>query len=318
MIKKYVFGLLVFLMFSFPSYAAVAPLDKIAAVVNGDVITQSELDKRITLVSHQPAENNSVALKTSVLRKQALDGLIDSLLQVQLAQRVGMQVSDAEVDSAISSIAKNNHLAVDQLQKSLQEQGISVREYREQIREQLLAARVQQQFLGKDVVVSDKEVESVLRNPPKMSNAPMQYHVADILIALPDKASPGQIKAAADVATKIVAKLKHGADVEQTAKEYNTAEQQVQNNDLGVRKIDELPTLFTKEVAKMQIGQVAGPIKAPNGLHLLKLLEAQGQSQEVKFTAERAKEFVFRQKFEEKIKSWLKELREAAYIKINN
>lgn len=324
MVKKYFFGLLMGLVFLFPSYAEIgvskavaAHLDKIVAIVNGDVVTQSELDKRMTMLSHQLAGENSVVPKSPMLRKQALDSLIDSLLQAQLAQRVGMQISNAEVDQVISTIAKNNNLTVEQLQKSLKEhEGLSVKEYREQIREQLLINKLQQQFLGKDIVVSDKEVEKVLRNPPKMSNIPAQYHVTDILIALSDNATSEQIKAATDIATKMAAKLKQGADIDQTIKEYNTAGQKISNNDLGVRKIDELPTLFVQEVAKMQVGQIAGPIKAPNGMHLLKLLEARGQQQAMKFTKERAQEFVIRQKLEEKLKPWLKELHEAAYIKI--
>jgi peptidyl-prolyl cis-trans isomerase SurA len=310
MSKKYFLWLLVFLMVLLPSYAAAAHLDKIVAVVNGDVVTQSELDKRIALMNQ----------KSPALRKQALDSLIDSLLQMQLAQRIGMQISNAEIDNVISSIAKNNHLTVEQLQKSLQEhEGVSVREYREQIREQLLIGRVQQQSLGKDIIVSDKEVENVLRNPLKMLDVQAQYHVADILIVLPDNAAPDKIKAATDVATKMVAKLKQGVDIDRVVREYNTAEQQVQNTDLGVRKIDELPTLFAKDVAKMQIGQITDPIRAPNGLHVLKLLEAQDmQAQAAKFTKERAQEFVFRQKLEERLKPWLKELREAAYVKIIN
>ena len=113
------------------------------------------------------------------------------------------------------------------------------------------------------------------------------------------------------------AKLKQEADIEKAIKEFDTPKQQVQSTDLGVRKIAELPPLFAQETIKMQVGQIAGPIKAPNGLHLLKLLEAQGAPpQNLKFTKERAQEFVFQQKLEKKLKPWLKELRDAAYVKI--
>ena len=308
MAKRYIFGSLIFFIFLLSRYAVAAysqqQLDKIAAVVNGDVITQSELDKRVALFSRQ-----SPGSKVYMLRKQVLDSLIDSLLQMQLAQNIGIQVANIEIDHAISDIAKNNQLTVEQLQKSLQEhEGIDIKEYREQIREQLLIARVQQQSLGKDIVVNDKEVEKVLRNPPKTSAVSAQYHVADVLIVLPDNASSSQVNAASDVVSQVIVKLKQGISIEQT--------EQVQSIDLGVRKIDELPALFAKEVAKMQVGQVIGPIRAPNGLHLLKLLETQGQQQEVKFTKERAREFVFHQKLEEKLKVLLKELRAKAYIKI--
>lgn len=323
MIKKYFFNALLFCVFSFPNYARAAKhLDKIIAIVNGDVITQSELNKRMTMLSHHLTGINSNAPKPSALRKQALDSLIDTLLQVQFAERGGMQISGTEIDNVISNIAKNNHLTVEQLKQTLQEhEGLSFKEYREQLRDQILVGRVQQQALGRDIAVSEQEIQQVLRNPPKINNnAPAQYHVADILIALSDNVSPDQIKAATAIADKMSTKLKQGADIEKTVKEFDTPEQQVQNTDLGVRKIDELPALFAQEVAKMQVGQITAPIKAPNGLHLLKLLEAQGATppQNLKFTKERAQEFLFQQKLEKKLKPWLKELRDAAYVRILN
>lgn len=325
MIKKYFFGALLFWAFSFPSYAkAAAHLDKIVAIVNGDVITQSELSKRMTALNHQLAGPNSTTPKPSALRKLALDNLIDTLLQVQLAKRVGMQISDAEIDTIISNIAKSNQLTVERLKQTLQErEGLSFKEYREQLRDQILIGRVQQQTLGRDIAVSEQEAEKVLRNPPKINNnnVAAQYHVADILIALPDNASPDQVKAATAIADKVSAKLKQETDIEKAIKEFDTPKQQVQSTDLGVRKIDELPPLFAPEVAKMQVGQSTSPIKAPNGLHVLKLLEAQGTGaspQNLKLTKERAKEFVFQQKLEKKLKPWLKELRDAAYVKIIN
>jgi peptidyl-prolyl cis-trans isomerase SurA len=320
MIKKYFFGALLFCVFSFPSYAKTAAhLDKIIAIVNGDVITQSELDKRVTMLSHRLPGVNSNTPKPSALRKLALDSLIDTLLQIQLAKNSGMQISDTEIDTVISNIAKNNHLTVEQLKQTLQEhEGLSFKEYREQLHDQIIVGRVQQQALGRDIAVSEQEIQKVLRNPPKINNnAPAQYHVADILIALPDNASPDQIKAATATANKVSAKLKQEADIEKAIKEFDTPKQQVQSTDLGVRKIAELPPLFAQETIKMQVGQIAGPIKAPNGLHLLKLLEAQGAPpQNLKFTKERAQEFVFQQKLEKKLKPWLKELRDAAYVKI--
>ena len=324
MIKKYFFSALLFWAFSFPSYASItttAHLDKIVAIVNGDVITQSELNKRMTMLSHQMAGVNSTTPKPSALRKLALDSLIDTLLQVQLAGRGGIQISDTEIDNVISNIAKNNHLTVEQLKQTLQEhEGLNFKEYREQLRDQILIGRVQQQALGRDVAVSEQEIQKVLRNPPKINNnAPAQYHVADILIALPDNASPDQIKAATATAHKVSTKLKQETDIEKVIKEFDTPKQQVQSTDLGVRKIDELPPLFAQEIAKMQVGQSTAPIKAPNGLHVLKLLEAQGAPpQNLKFTKERAQEFVFQQKLEKKLKPWLKELRDAAYVKIIN
>lgn len=311
MIKKYFFCLLIlltFLLTSSAQSATIERLNKIVAIVNSDVITQNELDKRIILINHQSQASNSAAL-----RKQALDSLIDSLLQMQFAKSIGITISEAEIDNAISDIAKKNNLTVEQLKKSLLEyEGLNFREYREQIREQILLGRVEQQVLGKDIVVSEQEVQDVMRHPPKSThnNIVAQYHVSDVLIELLNKDS-------SDIAMKIATKLKQGADIEKTIQEYNINGQHITNQDLGIRKINELPTLFAKKIIGMQIGQTVGPIQAPNGLHVLKLLEAQGiQPKEAQFTKDRAQEFVFRQKLEKQLKPWLKELREAAYIKV--
>lgn len=311
--------MLVFLVFPFSGYANpdTSRLDKIVAIVNGDVITQSEVTKRMVMISHL-AGSGSTTSKESTLRKKALDSIIDSLLQMQLARRYGMQISEAEIDNVISNIAKSNHLTVEQLKQSLQEhEGLNFKEYREQIREQVLVSRVQQHSLGKDISVSEQEVEKVLRNPPKINKGIVaHYRVADILIEIPDNASSDQAKVATDIATKIVTKLRQGADIDKLVQEYDVAKQHVSNQDLGWRTVDELPTLFAKEITKMQIGQIIGPLKAPNGLHLIKLLEMQGgQPQTTKFTKLQAQEYVFHQKLEEKLKPWLKELRDAAYIK---
>ena len=297
-----------------------ANLDKIIVVVNGDVITKNELNKRMVMIRRQLTANHIAVPQDSVMRKQALDDLIDNLLQLQLAQRNGVKVSDAELNGIISNIVKSNNFTMEQFKKTLQEQeGMSFKEYREQMREQILINRVEQRFLGGDIVVTDKEIAKVLRNPPKLSNAVAQYHVVDILVAVSDDVDNNKSKAATAVAKKIIATLKKGEDVAKIVQKYNSSKQQVSSNDLGWRKADELPTIFAPEVTKLKTGQIAGPIQAPNGLHLLKLLGMQGLSpQGAKFTKEQAQEMVYRQKLEKKLKSWLQELRDTAYIKIMN
>jgi peptidyl-prolyl cis-trans isomerase SurA len=326
MIKKSFFSVLFFLVLLSSGYAkssvqeaAPANLDKIIAIVNSDVITQSELNKRMSMIGRMLSENKT-EIKAPVLRKQALDGLIYTLLQLQLAQRNDIKISEPVVDNAISNIAKNNNLTVEQLKKSLQEkEGVNFKEYREQIRDQILVSRVQQQFLGRDIVVSDKEVNKVLRNPPKINKEATRYHVLDILIGVPDNASPSQIKGATNTAAQIIKESKQGVDLETVVQKYNVDGQQVGSNDLGWRKIEELPNLFAKEIAKIKVGQIAGPLKAPNGLHLIKLLELEGPPpQSAKFTKEQAQELVFHRELEKKLKPWLKELREGAYVKIIN
>jgi peptidyl-prolyl cis-trans isomerase SurA len=317
MTKKIFFCLLILLGMVFPVYAkakaqgaVAADLDKIVAIVNGDVITQRELDKKEAMISkQQPMTNDKVKFKA-----QVLDSMIYALLQLQLAQRNGIQVDGLALDNIISNIAKSNHITVDQLREAVQKhEGLSFKEYREQLREQVTITQVQQRFLGKEIVVNDQDIQKVLRNPPKTESAPAQYHVIDVLIETADNSSADQIEAANNIAKQVVMKLKQGVALAQIEQEYNL----VHSNDLGWRKIDELPTLFVKEITKMRAGQIIGPLKAPNGLHLIRLLEVHGaQPQSAKLTKEQAQELAFRQKLEEKLKPWLKELREAAYVKV--
>ena len=300
--------------------AAPANLDKIVAVVNSDVITQGELDKKITMISRQLSNSNVAAPKISVLRQEVLDSLIDNLLQLQLAKRNGIQVSDGELDNIIAGIAKNNGITVAKLKESLPErEGMSFNEFRSQIREQVLINRVQQQFLGREINISEKEVAAVLRSSPKVDNTQAEYHVVDILFETADDISKDKLEKIAKVVKQAAAKLRRGISVDKVVDESQSKfdEQIIQNNDLGWRKINELPELFAKAVSKMNVNQVVGPLQAPNGMHLIKLLSINRASpQSVKITVEQAREIVGHRKLTEKLKPLLKEQRATAYIKI--
>lgn len=300
-------------------YAIGAPshLDKIVAVVNNDVITQSELNNKIAIIRKQLGPNSNISVKPA----EVLDSLVDIAIQLQLAKRSGIQVDEKELDGAIANIAKNNNITVDQLKSSVVEHdNVSFKEFRNQIREQILISRVQQQFLGKELVVTDKDVADVLRNPPKMSVAPVQHHIVDVVFAAPDNFTQEQQRQVAEVAKSMAVKLKKGISVDEIVKDGQKSFGEVpvvSSNDLGWRKLDEMPNLFASEVANMAINQVVGPIKAPNGFHLIKLLGVNGAPlNSAKLTKDQAREIAFRRKLSDKLKPWLKEQRAVAYIKI--
>jgi len=298
-----------------------ARLDKIVAVVNSGVITQSEVDKRVIMMKRQLGGDSSTSMPSaSTLRQRALDDLIDISLQLQLAKRAGIQISDSELDEAVANIAKSHNLTLEKLKEVLPEQeGMSFVEFRRQFREQGLISRTQQRFLGSEVVISNKDIDAILRNPPKANSTPPQYHVIDILFEVADGAPKEQVDAIKNAARQMVVELQRGGDINDVVKEGqdNLKEQVIKSEDLGWRKVNELPELFAKDVAAMKVNQVVGPIQAPNGIHLLKLLAIQGSSlPSVKLTRDQAGEIAFRRKLNEKLDPWLKELRETAYIKI--
>jgi peptidyl-prolyl cis-trans isomerase SurA len=324
MVIKYFFNkVIIVILFLFWTVASAnqdkVMADKIIAVVNGDVITQSELNNKIAMFNRMAAQDKNMQNKN--IRQLALDSIIDSLLQLQAAQRIGLKVPDAELDDIVANVAKKNNLSVEQLKQALQEkEGINFKEYQRQIREQILINRAERAILGKDIAITDQEIAEILRNPPKMPANSMptaSYHVADILFELPDGVSAEKLKKTIAIAKKFAAQLKPNKDINALIQEYNMKGYDIKNVDLEWRKINELPNIFANVVVGMQRGQVSSPLIAPNGIHLLRLLEKQGdQVQQVKFSKDQAQEFLYQQKIQAKLKDWLKELRAKAYIKI--
>lgn len=283
---------------------AASKLNQIVAVVNGDVITQYEVDKKMA-VSHQT-------------QQQAIDDLIDSILEIKLAQTNNIQISAAEIKSIIANIAKTNKLSITQLEQELKKtQGLSMDEYKEQIHDQIIINKFEQQLFGKDIQITDKEIAQIMAKPiitGELLATPL-YHVVDILIETPDNASQAQLASAQNIAKQFLAKLKNNNNIKTVATSFKKA---IQYNDLAIRQLNELPDLFISFVKKMQEGQIVGPIQAPNGLHILKLLETQGLPKKIFLTKEQAYEIVFRKKLKASAQKLIKELRESAYIKIMN
>jgi peptidyl-prolyl cis-trans isomerase SurA len=300
------------------AYGKSEHVDKIIAVVNESVITQSDYDKRLNGIKQQFEASHQSLPKADELKQKILDGLIYTELQLQLAKRNNITASEADVDAAIASIAKNNKLTVAQLRQQIQQhEGISYQAFRAQIREQMTISRVEQNFLGKDINVTDQEVDAILKNPPKMAASPTEYHVADILIDLPEQPTADQTKAAKKLAAELQKQLRSSTDIAALVQKNNSDAQPVHNNDLGWRTIEAMPTLFAQPVAKMHAGEVAGPLAAPNGLHVIKVTEVHGAPAAVKLTHEQAQNIAYQKKMEERLKPWLEQLRAGAYIKIN-
>lgn len=319
-IGSFVFGIMWFLPCIIQAASTLLRGDKIVIVVNSDAIAQSKLDKKIAMLKRQLGDKSGSIVSGS-LRQKAIDELIDTSLQIQLARRNGIKISDKELDGAVANIAKANHLTLAEFEEVLSKrEGMNLKEFRNQLREQGLISRVQQSFLGGRITVTPKEIEDVLHSPPKIDSTPAQYHVVDVLFEVADGASRDQVELITNAARQALVELQHGGNLDEIIKEREEGLKglNIRSDDLGWRRLDDLPPLFAKEVAVMKANQVVGPLRAPNGLHLLKLLATQGSSgSSAKFTKDMAGEIVYRRKLNEKLGPWLKELREAAYIKVS-
>ena len=255
---------------------ALQPLDRIVAVVDADVILQSELDRAERNIRSQYANRQDQLPPPDVLRRQVLERLILVRLEVARAAEMGVRVSDEEVDSAVANIARQNKITLEQLQAQLAQQGQSYADFRNSLRDELITQRLRQHFAQSRISVSDAEVDAALA--AQASNGP-QYHLANILIALPENATPDQINTAQTKIDGIKALLdKGGIDFAAAAVRYSDSANALEGGDLGWRSLDEVPSAFTATLKDMQVGQVIGPTRGPSGFQLLKLIETRDAS----------------------------------------
>lgn len=261
-----------------PSSIMAEPLDGVAAVVNDHVITQSELNKQVSTMRQQLAAQGENMPSEQALRKQVLQHLIDVDLQLQLAKKNNIAIEDAEIDKAIQEIAERNKLSFDQLKDILSRQGLSWNAYRENIRKEMTVIRVQQQAVGAEISISQRQIEEYLKTSAKDNKAQYAYHLRDMLIPVSDSPTPEELKKAEDKANSVIVALKNNYDFEQIAILASNDEFTLQEQDLGTRHLSELPELFAKHAANMQKGDVAGPIRAGNGFHLIKLIDIEGDA----------------------------------------
>ena len=253
----------------------VQPLDRIAAVVDEDVILQSELDLALNNVLAQYAGREDQLPPRDILQRQVLERLILVHLQSARANETGVRVSDEEIDSAISNIAAQNKLSPDQMRQQLARDGMSYDDFRRSLRDELLSQRLRQRFAQTRISVSEAEVEAALA-----SQDGEQYHLAHILVALPDGATPEQIATGQQKVDGIKALLDKGQmTFPAAAVRYSDSPNALEGGDLGWRSLDEIPAAFANTIRGLQKGQVIGPIRGPSGFQLLQLVDTRAADQ---------------------------------------
>lgn len=247
------------------------PLDRIVAVVDEDVILQSELDRALANVQRQFAGRSEQLPPRDILARQVLERLVLQRLQVARAATMGITVSDAELDSAIAGIAQQNKMSLPQLQAQLAHDGMTLANLRESVREEIISQRLRQTFARGQVSVSEGEVDASMATQSTAS----QYHLAHILVGVPDGATADQIAAAQKKVQEVKAALDaHQIEFAAAAVRYSDSPNALDGGDLGWRSLDEIPASFAQVITGMQPGEIVGPIRGPSGFQLLQLVEA--------------------------------------------
>lgn len=246
------------------------PLDRIAAVVDEDVILASELDRAVSNIRGQYATRQDQLPPQEILERQVLERLISMRLQTANASRTGVRVSDQDVDQAVAAIAQQNGFTMDQLRQQLAGDGMSFDDFRTSLRDELMIQRMRQRFAQTRISVSDAEVDAAL----SAQATGTQYRLAHILVALPEGATPEQIQTGQQKVDGIKSLLdRNEMEFSAAAVRYSDSPNALEGGDLGWRSPQEIPAAFANAVTSLEPGQVIGPIRGPSGFQLLQLVD---------------------------------------------
>ncbi len=266
---------------------AAQTIDRIIAVVNDNVILQSELEQQIHIAQSEMKDHGITPPPEDALRSQVLERLILMRLQTDRAKEAGIKVDDRELNDVMNNIAAQNKMTLAQLAQSVKSEGMDYTALREQVRQQVLANRVRQKEVDSRVVVTDQDIDQFLAANGNEDQT--EYHLAHILVALPDAASPEVREKAHAKADAVLKRLRGGDDFAQVAITSSDGQQALQGGDLGWRKASALPSVFATAMAKMKPGDTSALIEASNGYNIIKLIERRdaGERQTVTETQSR-------------------------------
>ena len=256
----------------------IVPVDRIVAVVNDEVITQNDLNERVNLVIRQLQRQGGQIPPSDQLSRQILERMINDSVQLQLAKENGIKVDDSTLDKTIERIAQENNLSMAEFRAALDRDGVKYPRFREDIRHEILLARLREREVENGIVVTDAEVDTELARESKEASSDSEFRLAHVLVMVPQQATPEQIEQRHRRAVLALSELRRGANFAQVAATYSDAPDALQGGNLGWRPAARLPQLFQETLEKLQPGEVSDILRSPNGFHIVKLLEKRGKA----------------------------------------
>ena len=251
-------------------------LDGIAAVVNDGVVLKSELDRELAGVRANIRAQGLRSPPAGVLRSQVLERLVLREIQSQRARRMGIEISDEQVNRALGFVARQNEVELSELPAALAGQGLDYAQYREELRGQIVLDTLRQRDVVTRVFLNPREVDDFLRGAEGDEGANREYSVSHILIGVPLNATAGQREAARERAAKLRQRVLDGENFAELAIAYSEAQNALQGGSLGWRKRNALPTAFVAHVTQLESGELAELITTGSGVHVVRLDEVRG------------------------------------------
>ncbi|MFV9683021.1 peptidylprolyl isomerase [Pseudomonas sp. NY15367] len=262
--------------------AQVRPLDRVVAIVDNDVVMQSQLDARLREVQQTIDKRGGSLPPEHVLSQQVLERLIIENIQLQIGERSGIRITDEELNQAMGTIAQRNGMSLEQFRDALARDGLSYADARDQVRREMLISRVRQRRVAERIQVTDQEVQNFLASDLGKMQLSEEFRLANILIPVSEGASSSEIQAADRQAQELYQQLQQGADFGQLAVSRSASENALEGGEMGWRKAGQLPPPFDSMISQLNPSEVTEPVRTPGGFIILKLIEKRGGDTQVR------------------------------------
>ena len=262
--------------------AQVRPLDRVVAIVDNDVVMQSQLDARLREVQQTIDKRGGALPPEHVLSQQVLERLIIENIQLQIGDRSGIRITDEELNQAMGTIAQRNGMSLEQFRDALARDGLSYADARDQVRREMIISRVRQRRVAERIQVTDQEVQNFLASDLGKMRLSEEFRLANILIPVSEGASSSEIQAADRQAQELYQQLQQGADFGQLAVSRSASENALEGGEMGWRKAGQLPPPFDSMISQLNPGEVTEPVRTPGGFIILKLIEKRGGDTQVR------------------------------------
>ena len=261
---------------SLPAPVGTRQVDFVVALVNSEPITNSELQGELQRVQQQFALQRRPLPDKNELARQVLERLIGDQIQLQLARQSGIRIDEAAVDLAEQNVARQNQLSVADMRRQLVAEGVSMPQFRTQLRNQLTLTRLRERELAPRGRVTELEIDQYLREAQSNSGpTTQQVNLAQILVAVPDDASDAQVATLRARAEALLARIRAGEDFNNLARTASDAPDRSNGGQLGMRTSDRYPSLFVDATQALALGEVSALVRSGAGFHLLKVMERQ-------------------------------------------
>ncbi|MDA7792500.1 peptidylprolyl isomerase SurA [Glaciecola sp.] len=256
--------------------AAQTLLDKVSVIVDKGVILESEIRELVKTVKDNANKNNQALPSDRALRTQAIERLILDNLQMQVADRMGIRVSDPQLEQTIANIAQNQNNSVDQLRESIRKAGLDYENYRESVRKELITGEVRRANVRRRIYITPQEISTLVSLIEEQGNEQAEYRLGHILIGFPPEPTDDDITAARNRADKVLNLLNSGSDFAKIAIASSSGPKALDGGDMGWLNINSMPTLFAEVIQGKETDNLIGPIRSGAGFHILKIMETRG------------------------------------------